>query len=367
MGGSSMGGAVRRRGLGVRRLVGCFLALLFSSAALSAFADPPTRGAAFTRYVDRTEGAFLLLVPQGWQTRGGMIRLNPMTAGGAGNATGAKIDFAVLREPEGRVYVRWLPAINYAQPSPANTMLGGNWNGMPIVAMPRAADYITRMLFPALHPGARGTQVQSVQPRPDAVAGLEQLPVARTMRSQGAYYVADAALAVVLYEEGGVRYKEALFVAVEGYNYMGAAMWSNPVTVAARAPEAEYAAWDPVAKVVYNSFTLNPVWLQAEMQGQADRSRIAADTLRDIARIDAEIAKNRSETMSKINDQEYLTLTGQQRYVNPHTGRQELGSNEWKYRWVNAAGDPIYTNDQGWDPNTDPALHLSGYKRSPVR
>jgi hypothetical protein len=113
---------------------------------------------------------------------------------------------------------------------------------------------------------------------------------------------------------------------------MGAAMWSNPLTVAARKPEAEYAAWDSVAKVVYNSFALNPVWLQAEMRGQADRSRIAADALRDIARIDAEIAKSRSETMSKINDQRYLTLTGQQRYVNPHTGRQEvpLGQRRWR-------------------------------------
>jgi hypothetical protein len=114
-----------------------------------------TKGVAFSRYVDRTEGAFLLLVPQGWQTRGGMTRLNPMSAGGAGNATGAQIDFAVLREPEGRVYVRWLPAVNDAQPAPANAMLGGNWNGMPIVAMPRAADYVTRMLFPQLHPGAQ--------------------------------------------------------------------------------------------------------------------------------------------------------------------------------------------------------------------
>jgi len=88
--------------------------------------------AVFTRYIDRTEGAFLLLVPQGWSTRGGMVRVNPLTAvGGAGNATDAKIDFAVLREPEGRVAIRWLPKINYAQPSPYNAMLRGNWNGMP--------------------------------------------------------------------------------------------------------------------------------------------------------------------------------------------------------------------------------------------
>ena len=325
--------------------------------------------AVFTRYIDRTEGAFLLLVPQGWSTRGGMVRVNPLTAvGGAGNATDAKIDFAVLREPEGRVAIRWLPKINYAQPSPYNAMLRGNWNGMPIVAMPRAADYLTRMVFPSLHPQARAMTVVEVTPRPDAVAGLEQLPVARTMHATGARYVADAAMVTVTYDEGGVHYRELLFVALEGFAYTaGSGMWSNPFTIVARAPEAEYAAYGPVAKVVVNSFALNPRWLQGEMQGQAQRAAMVTDTLRDIARVDAEIAQSRSATMAQINNQQYLTLTGQEQYRNPFTGETELGSNEWKYRWTNSAGEPIYTDDESWDPNTDPRLRLSGYQRSPAQ
>jgi hypothetical protein len=323
--------------------------------------------AVFTRYIDRTEGAFLLLIPQGWQTSGGMVRVNPLTAqGGVGNATEAKINFAVLREPQGQVAVRWLPKINYAQPSPYNAMLGGNWNGMPIVAMPRAADYLTRLVFPSLHPQARGMKVMEVTPRPDAVAGLQQMPVAQTMRSQGARYVADAAMVTVTYDEGGVRFKELLFVALEGYEMMGTGLWSNPFTIVARAPESEYAAYGPVAKVVVNSFALNPRWLQAELQGQIRNNQLVTDTLRDLSRIDAEIAQNRSATMAQINRQEYLTLTGQERYRNPFTGEPELGSNEWKYRWTNAAGEPVYTNDERWDPNTDPRLHLTGYKRTPV-
>jgi hypothetical protein len=78
------------------------LSLLVASLAFPAFAGPspsprPAR-VVFTRYVDRTEGAFLLLVPRGWKTRGGMVRMNALSAGGAGNATDAKIDFTVSRE-----------------------------------------------------------------------------------------------------------------------------------------------------------------------------------------------------------------------------------------------------------------------------
>ena len=187
------------------------------------------------------------------------------------------------------------------------------------------------------------------------------------MRSQGATYVADASSVTVSYNEGGTRYKELLFVALEGYNFQGVGLWDNTLTIVARAPEAESDAYGSIAKVVFNSFALNPRWLQAEMQGQADRAAIASATLRDIARVDAEIARSRSETMSQINDQEYLTLTGQERYVNPNTGEEELGSNEWKYRWENSSGEVVYTDDRTWDPNTDPNLHLSGYKRSSVK
>ena len=124
----------------------------------------PAPRLAFSRYIDRTEGAFLALVPRGWKVQGGIVRINALAAqGGVGNAAEAKLDFAVLREPDGRVGIRWLPKINYAQPSPGNAMLGGNWNGMPVLAMPKAADYLSRLLFPRLRAGARDHPPRSSQ------------------------------------------------------------------------------------------------------------------------------------------------------------------------------------------------------------
>jgi hypothetical protein len=232
--------------------------------------------------------------------------------------------------------------------------------------MPGAADYLTRLVFPRLRPGARDVQVVEQNGRPDIAAAVAQLPVGQTMRQQGAYYVADAATVTVAYAEGGERFREILFVAVEGYNLAGVALWSNPFTIVARGPEVEFESLGPVAKVVVNSFALNPLWLQAEWAGQRERGRIADETLRDLARIDAEIARNRSQTMAQISDGEYLALTGQERYRNPHTGQEELGSNAWKYRWENASGEIVYTDDGTWDPGRDPELSGSGFKRAPV-
>ena len=63
----------------------------------------------------------------------------------------------------------------------------------------------------------------------------------------------------------------------------------------------------------------------------------------------------------------FLTLTGQEEYINPLTGRVEIGSNEWPYRWVNPAGEQVYTDDSYYDPNHDPNATRSDFKRSPVR
>lgn len=334
-------------------------------AVPAATAAPPVL---FTKYFDRTEGAFFVLVPRGWVTQGGMTRINPLTAqGGVGNATEAKINFAVAKDASGKVQIRWLPKINYAQPSPGNAMLGGNWNGMPIVAYPRAVDFLARMLFPTLHPQARNVKVLESAQRPDIVAAVYQMPVAQAIRSQGGSFHADAATITVTYEEGNLRFKEILFAAVEGYSLMGAGLWDNPFTIVARAPEAEFESWGSVARIVVNSFALNPLWLHGELAGQAQRANIVASTLRDISRVDAEIAKSRSQTMAAIQQDQYLTLTSQELYVNPRSKEVEMGSSEWKHRWVGQGGEVIYTDDGSWNPNLDPSLKVSGFERSPVK
>jgi hypothetical protein len=327
-------------------------------------ARPGGASVTFRPYLDRTESAFLVQVPEGWITEGGIVRASPLSEG-PGQSIEAKLDFAVMRERSGRVAIRWLPSVNYVQPTAWT--ITPSVNGMPVLAMPTPRDFAARLLFPRLRPQAQDVRVVEVQQRPDVVATMRAGDKARSLVAAGARYHVDAVAVTFAYAEGGTRYREVIFVALEGYQVAESLVWSNGLTVAARAPEGEFAGYQRVARVVVNSFALNPRWWAAEAAGQRHRAGVVKATQDDLARVDQEIQEHRQKTQAQIQDQQYLTLTGQERWVNPHTGRAELGSNEWKHRWQDSSGQVIYTDDEGWDPNADPDLRVSGFKRSPVR
>jgi hypothetical protein len=261
--------------------------------------------------------------------------------------------------------IRWLPSVNYLQPT-AWTMTP-SVNGMPVLARPTPRDFATRLLFPRLRPGAREVRVAEVQARPDVVQAMQSGDKARALKASGVRHDADAVAVTFTYSEGSTRYREVVFVAIEAYQVMESQVWSNGLTVAARAPEEEFTASQRLARVVINSFAIVPRWWAAEAAGQAHRGAVVQATQDELARLDREISEHRQRRQARIQDQQYLTLTGQERWINPHTGRPELGSNEWKHRWQDGFGQVIYTDDGSWDPNADPRLDLRGFRRSPMK
>jgi hypothetical protein len=330
-------------------------------------APPPTvkpAAVAWTRYVDKTERAFSLTVPKGWLTRGGIVRVNPLTGGGAGNAIAAKVDFTVARDAAGSVAIRWLPDMNYfdSRMSPAGQMglfpRGSNYNGMEVQPSVSAAQYLTGMVFPRLHPRARATRILQTDPMPAVQALCQKSPLLK----YGFKY--DVAMVTVVYEENGVRYAERLFTVIEHMGQLGAGAWGNKSTIAARVPVGEAKAWEPVVRKIIDSVKIETKWLLGELRGQLQRGQTASDTMKAIAKIDREIVANRQKVNSAINKGMYLTLTGQDEYVNPHTGKAEIDADRAKYRWQDASGRTFDTDDPNYDPNRDPERKSTGWKRS---
>jgi hypothetical protein len=176
----------------------------------------------------------------------------------------------------------------------------------------------------------------------------------------------SAGAEVVTYRESGARFKEGLFTVLVDFRG-GAALWANDHTLVMRAPEEEANTWKPVFEIIMDSVRFNPQWLAEEMRGQDTRARTVLETLRDIQRIDREIADHRARTNAEIQKDQYLTLTGQEEFVNPFTGEVERDTSAFKYRWVTQGGEYVYTNFEDYDPNHDPKEHRSGWKRTPVR
>jgi hypothetical protein len=85
----------------------------------------------------------------------------------------------------------------------------------------------------------------------------------------------------------------------------------------------------------------------------------------EIRRIDQEIVTNTSINRNEIMNDNYLVLTGQEEFVNPHTGKIEKDTDAYQYRWTTSGGDVYFTNREEENPNL--FYENTDFKRTPVR
>jgi len=302
-----------------RSVLCCFLFLALGGVASAQPKLPSTLR--FRRVAEPKENAFTVLVPEGWQTAGGIVRVSPLTGGGVLNAVEAKADFSVKRDAQGTAMIRFLPDTRFAD------MRG-----------------LERKPLPAL---------------------VEELKVGARYNPVLAGFQYSAGMITISYEEGGIRYREKL---VAGIVVMGlGGLWNNTRSLLVRAPEGEFDSLAPVFAIIQNSVKIDMQWLAGEIQGQIYRGQKSLQIQQDIQRIERETVEHRQQSNAEIHNDMYLTLTGQADYVNPFTHEVERGSNDWKYRWVTPSGEEVYSNTDSYDPNFDSNVNRTDFKRSAVR
>jgi len=318
------------------------------------------------QYTEAKENAFSLLIPKGWKTEGGIFYVDPNTAGGAANSTAPKVNFSVKKDDPGTVMLQWLPDFYYIDMrfSPAAQMglfpPGSRYNGMLVAGCPSVRDFLLQIAFPQVRPRAQNLQVIAVKPMPQVAQQFAQaapLP--------GFQY--DAAMVTVSYLENGAKLQEQMVAVIENMGQAGAGLWQNKQTVFARAPAAEFKAWEKVASLIYYSVKINPQWLAAVIQSTNQRNQTVLNTQKTIQQLDNEIVAHRQKVNAEIRHDGYLTLTGQEDYTNPYTGETEIRPDGWKHHWQNASGEVIVTNDANYDPNLDVRVNRTDFKKSKVR
>ncbi len=332
------------------------LFILFSSIVGAA---PASRLIRLRTVAEPREGAFTVLVPEGWQTEGGVYRVTPDQAGGAGNSVAAKLDFTIKRDPAGTVMVHNLPDNLYMdmRSSPAAAMfpIGSNYNGMVVLPPMSALAFLENVVLRQSRPNARNLRQLASVPLPAVAQSYDT--VCRNMGLPPSFRN-DTALLVVAYQEGGVEFKEVLYTDVQ---MMMSGLWSNKDTYMARAPVAEFDWMCRVFRAINDSMRIDRQWMAREITSQLIRAQIISETQQYTQRIDEEITRHRRETTSAINSQMQRLLIERAVETDPHTGKRfEVPGNRGQI-FFGRHGEALLSEDPNWNPDSDPRYAGRGY------
>ena len=345
-------------------LIGIFSFLV----GLPAFVYAKPAGLSFQRVNEPREAAFTILVPKGWQHRGGIYRINAAQAGGPLNAMEAKCDLLYTSDSRGTVAFRILPDMVYGHVGIGGGFWqpGSNYQGAMVRQVEDAPTHLYS-IFRQVHGNGIHPKVLKRQRLPGEIQSMNRgLAYTNQLLSQigGAQmtFQCDAAGGVFEYTESGVRYREVILTGIVD---MRAAMtWKNTRTLAFRAPAGQFERWRPVMDIMRFSIRFNPQWILREMKGQRERAKIVMRVFDEIRRIDREIVSRTTINRREIMNDNFLVLTGQEEFVNPHTNQVEMDTDAFRYRWSTPGGDVYYTNKEE-DPNI--FMQRTDYKLTPIR
>ncbi len=232
------------------------------------------------------EKSFKVLIPEDWIVEGGIRRIDPTAGGGAANAIEAKLDFIMKKDAQGTVMMHWYPDMFYfdMRHSPAGQMglfpTGSNYNGMTVLPLPSAAEYI-EIAFPYARPKATDFKIIEQKELPELARAAQKED--RLIIDMGFTY--DAAIVTAEYRQNGKQYEEKFVAVIMNLGQAGAGMWKNRYTFSIRAPKGELKAYEPLFEAIGRSTTINRQWLVAEVKAQFQRAGIMDKTLKEIQRI----------------------------------------------------------------------------------
>ncbi|MFH1810960.1 MAG: hypothetical protein ABIJ09_19625 [Pseudomonadota bacterium] len=331
-------------------------------------AKAPAKGLALSRINEPREQAFSILVPAGWSVSGGIFRVNAATAGGPLNAIEAKCDLT-LASQDGLVSLRVLPDIVYAHHGVGAGLFapGSNYQGATVRPLETALQHL-RTLLSLARPAATDVRFVKSSRLPGEIAVLDRAQsytnnLLRQVGGDGMTFVHDAAGAIIDFSEAGQAYRAAITTAV--VDMRAALTWKNTRALIFVAPRASFDHFRPVLDIVRASTRFNPRWVLSESQGQRERADFVVKVFDQMRQIEQDMLAKQRLNREEIMNDNYLVLTGQEEYINPHSGEVEVDTDRFKYRWSTAAGDRYYTDREDADPNA--LLQGGGYRRSAVR
>lgn len=334
--------------------------ILMTAYASCAFCATKTSMFRFVKYKDKTEGAFTCLVPKGWQTSGGILRIDPNAVGGVLQSIEAKFDFTAKSDTKGTVmmhnYPDWMFCDVRGQRIEGMFREGSSYNGAFVTPL-RSVSEMMLGLFSRERASAKNVKIVEKKDLPQLAKAVETFGRKMGINFPIRY---GAGMITLEYSENGTQYREVFITAYSDMRQIASGLWKNTFTYSARAPKAKFQKWIPVFKEVAGSFIFNKKWFLKEAEAQGERSKTAYNLQEDLARLDDDITRNRRQTQEKIAGSMYPLLSPNRDFKNPYTGEVETGSSDLGDRYVNQRGDVAYSTD----PREESELLKNGFKQS---
>lgn len=340
--------------------------------------------------------SFSVLVPTGWNVSGGAWwpPQNLMNIMPSQDVT--------VTAPDGRM-VRVGPTLSVVDPRPAQgagaqrPAEGSTADGLPVIAMPYGVDqwrvFLQQRSIPQNFPNARNISVDQIVIIPELTAILQRkLAPGRQQQQQiDQQWIAsglqrqstvDGAVlaASCKFEDNGQNYEMLMlfgtgFLAVD--TQQGRQIyWGVEPNLTFRAPAGQLQANMPLMLTIANSVQMVPQWEQMKLdhmakmhqiaaKGTADRSRIIADSGREIGKIITEGYEQRQATMDRTSQNVINSIRGVGDYTTPGSGTSVQLPSQYEHIFASGNGEYILTNDPLYNPNTD--QNLSNQNWTPMQ
>lgn len=329
-----------------------------------------------------------ILAPKDWKVEGGawwpnlkFFRILPSQ-----DITVTAPDGCIVRVGPGIAASDFRPAGGFGVQRAAE---GAVDNGLPVLYMPESIeqwkDWLETKGIAKSYPDARNIRVKQLVVIPELTTILrKQLEPIAEMQAQSNRQAAQFGLnthsfidatvygATCTYEQNDKQW-EHLFIF--GTSYLGSdsqlgrqLWWGVEPNVSYRAPAGQLDAKMPLMMTIANSVRMTPQWQQMkadhiakmgqiDAKGAADRSRIIAESNREISRIINDGYKERMATMDETHRKVINSIRGVEDYAAPGSDTRVQLPNNYDHVFSNGNGEYILTNDSLYNPNADSNLN----------
>ena len=337
--------------------------------------------------------AYTIDVPADWKFAG-MIARDP---GCHSNGAGLKY---TMQSPDGLTAIVQMPGMAWTWTDSASMQKIMENQHCPSTDIGSAADFLTKMAVPNLHPNAKVVSVGPLLPQ-GQTALAEQLEkkreqnaaMARQYGQKPQNLTLDGARVRVQYERDGRQFEEMIVSVIECTETQTAAMYAMPAsrrrmcssrgTNIARTPlgHLDELMALPQFQSLYKSIQINHDWdnrVAADMQANFQRfqaqnnAQFQANLRQNQAQFDQRIQQGKQfqQNMRESTDralaadrarQEAMHQSAQatarnsldrQVVTNPANGKSYEVSNQYNHTWVSSDGSTIIQNqDHNFDPN----------------